>query len=187
MHRARRGATWGADMDEQVLQAMAKWPKVPACFGWLGLDARGHWYMRDDAAQRAGSFPQSKGSRLQHDVLVAFIGRNYAADDAGRWYFQNGPQRVYVALEAAPYVWLSDGRDGWRSHTGIAVDAHAVHAWLDEHGRLFLQTDVGFGIVHSAHMLDAAQALQDGAWPEPQPMAFMDAPGKFGYVLDPGE
>jgi hypothetical protein len=30
-------------MDDIVKQAMAKWPNVPACHGWLGLDARGHW------------------------------------------------------------------------------------------------------------------------------------------------
>jgi len=173
-------------MDAQVLQAMAKWPNVPACVGWLGLDARGHWYMRDDAAQRAGPFPQSKGSRLQHEVLVAFIGRNYAADAAGCWYFQNGPQRVYVTLEAAPYVLLSDGQGGWHTHTGIAVDGQAAHPWLDEQGRLFLQADVGFGIVHSAHMLDAAQALQDGGWPQAQSMPFADMPSHFGYVRDPG-
>ena len=32
-------------MDDIVLQAMVKWPKVPACYGWLGLDARGRWYL----------------------------------------------------------------------------------------------------------------------------------------------
>jgi len=173
-------------MDEQVLKAMTKWPQVPACFGWLGLDARGDWYMRDDTAQRAGPFPQSKGSRLQHAALIAFIGRNYGVDEQGRWYFQNGPQCVYVTLQAAPYVLFSDGQGGWQTHTGIAVNTHAVHPWLDEHGRLFLQTDVGFGIVHSAHMLDAAQALQDGVWPEPQSMAFADMPQRFAYVRDPG-
>ena len=43
-------------MDELVKQAMAKWPNVPHCYGWLGLSARGNWYMRDDAAQAAGPF-----------------------------------------------------------------------------------------------------------------------------------
>ena len=85
-------------MDDLVLQAMAKWPNVPDCYGWLGLDARGDWYMRDDQTQAQGSFTQSKGSRLTHDKLIAFIGRNYTCDKQGQWYFQNGPQRVYVAL-----------------------------------------------------------------------------------------
>ena len=41
-------------MDDIVKQALAKWPNVPDCYGWLGLDARGHWYLRDDAVQAAG-------------------------------------------------------------------------------------------------------------------------------------
>ena len=43
-------------MDDLVLQAMAKWPNVPDCYGWLGLDARGDWYMRDDQTQALGAF-----------------------------------------------------------------------------------------------------------------------------------
>jgi ribosome-associated protein YbcJ (S4-like RNA binding protein) len=64
-------------MDDLVKQAMAKWPNVPACYGWLGLDGRGDWYMRDDQTQAAGSFETNKGSRLQHQKLIEFIGRNY--------------------------------------------------------------------------------------------------------------
>lgn len=29
-------------MDDIVKQAMVKWPNVPDCYGWLGLDARGN-------------------------------------------------------------------------------------------------------------------------------------------------
>lgn len=54
-------------MDEIVKAAMAKWPEVPACYGWLGLDARGQWHLRDDAVQRAGPFaganPAGRGQR----------------------------------------------------------------------------------------------------------------------------
>src|SRR4030095_7710788 len=89
-------------MDDIVRQAIAKWPNVPHCFGWLGLDARGNWYMRDDRVQAAGPFPQSKGSLLKHDKLIDFIQRNYECDEQGQWFFQNGPQRVYVELEGTP-------------------------------------------------------------------------------------
>ena len=47
-------------MDDIVKQAMAKWPNVPDCYGWLGLDARGNWYMRDDPAQASGHFDSGK-------------------------------------------------------------------------------------------------------------------------------
>jgi hypothetical protein len=37
-------------------------------------------------------------------ALREFIARNYAADERGCWFFQNGPQRVYVTLAYAPLV-----------------------------------------------------------------------------------
>ena len=46
-----RGAAQNASMDDIVKQAIAKWPNVPHCYGWLGLDARGDWYLRDDRTQ----------------------------------------------------------------------------------------------------------------------------------------
>ena len=103
-------------MDDIVRQAMVKWPNVPNAYGWLGLDARGNWYLRDAQAQALGAFasgtPGAKGSMLRHEKLIDFIQRNYAADAEGQWYFQNGPQRVYVELELTPWVWRvqADGR-----------------------------------------------------------------------------
>ena len=77
-------------MDDIVKQALAKWPHVPHCHGWLGLDARGNWYLRDDRTQAAGPFPMEKGSMLRHDKLIDFIHRNYAADEAGQWFRSHG-------------------------------------------------------------------------------------------------
>ncbi|AKJ32061.1 DUF2946 family protein [Caldimonas brevitalea] len=173
-------------MDDIVKAALKKWPNVPACHGWLALDARGDWYMRDDRIQAAGPFPEVKGSRITHDKLKDFIHRNYAADEQGAWFFQNGPQRVYVELEAAPYVWrLQADPSGpvviW-AHTG--TPAHFESAVLDEHGRLFLHTDLGFGVVHSLDMEAAAQAVETGLWPL-QELRFAELPGRFGYRLSP--
>lgn len=170
-------------MDEIVKAALKKWPNVPACYGWLALDARGDWYMRDDRVQAAGPFPRVKGSRIQHDKLRQFIERNYGRDDEGAWFFQNGPQRVYVELEAAPHVWRIAPEDfALSSHTGAPAVAHA--AWLDEQGRLFLDTDLGLGLVHTQDMVDAARAVESGRW-SPQPMAFAEMPQRFGYRLSP--
>jgi hypothetical protein len=77
-------------MDEAVRQALARWPDVPDCFGWLSLSRRGEWQLPDGPIRHAG--------------LAAFIGRNYEADADGRWYFQNGPQRVFVSLAYTPTV-----------------------------------------------------------------------------------
>jgi hypothetical protein len=172
-------------MDDIVKAAMAKWPHVPHCYGWLALDARGHWYMRDERIQRAGAFPQPKGSRIDHDKLKAFIERNYGADAQGCWFFQNGPQRVYVQLEATPWVW----RLQWQgaalaltSHTGRA--AQASGCWLDEDGRLYLETNLGLGLVHSQDMLEAAEAIERGLW-TPQALSAHEAPQRFGFVRQP--
>jgi hypothetical protein len=173
-------------MDAIVAAALKKWPNVPHCYGWLALDARGDWTMRDDRIRATGPFPQVKGSRIVHDKLLAFIGRNYAADDRGCWFFQNGPQRVYVELEAAPWVWrLQDEgrRCAVHSHTGCAAVPHGV--WLDETGRVFLDTDIGFGLVHTLDTGIAAEVLERGEWPAPTALSFAQMPVRFGYRLTP--
>ena len=172
-------------MDEIVLAALRKWPNVPACYGWLALDARGDWYLRDASVQAAGPFPAVKGSRIEHRHLRAFIERNYAADDAGCWYFQNGPQRVYIELEAAPWVWRVGSSGGaLQVHDHCGAPAEVQACWLDEHGRLFLSAARGLGIVHTQDMVDAASAIDAGLW-QPQDVRFADLPERFGYRLRP--
>ena len=173
-------------MDDIVLQAMAKWPGVPACYGWLGLDARGNWYMRDDRAQACGSFDSAvagaKGSLLQHEKLIEFIGRNYASDEQGRWYFQNGPQRVFVELEATPWIWRIEPDGAVRSHTGAAVDV--LRCEMDEAGRVYLQTTGGFGLVHSQDMTRLADQVEAGRW-TPVDVRRAELAQRYGYVTSP--
>ena len=171
-------------MDAIVEAALRKWPHVPHCHGWLALDARGQWFMRDERTQRAGPFPQVKGSRIEHEKLLAFIGRNYMHDEAGAWFFQNGPQRVYVELEAAPWVWRVADAPGWplTSHTGLPATPKAC--LLDEHGRLFLLTERGLGLVHSLDMPLAADAVEAGAW-VPESVRFAELEARGGHVLRP--
>jgi hypothetical protein len=121
-------------MDDIVKQAMAKWPNVPHCYGWLALDARGGWRMRDEAAQQANA----PGDRLNNAALLAFINRNYASDERGCWYFQNGPQRVYVNLETTPYVARTDPALGLAVQTGEALGP-LEHAYMTPSGALLVQ------------------------------------------------
>ncbi len=169
-------------MDDIVRQALAKWPNVPHCYGWLGLDARGDWYMRDDRVQAAGPFPLSKGSLLRHDKLLAFIQRNYDHDDAGQWFFQNGPQRVYVELQAAPWVFRLELGGQVMSQTGHP--ASVLGCLVDEAGLLFLETDLGLGLVHTLDMGLAADAVESGRW-VPQDVRAADLPGRYGFVPSP--
>ncbi len=173
-------------MDEIVKQALAKWPNVPDCYGWLGLGARGQWYMRDDRTQAAGPFaggtPQSRGSVLRHEKLLEFIHRNYEADADGQWFFQNGPQRVYVELEVTPLIWRVDADCAITAHTGRR--ARVQSCILDEQGRLYLQADIGFGLVHTLDMALAAGAVERGLW-LPQELPADELPQRFGYVRSP--
>jgi len=169
-------------MDDIVKQALAKWPNVPNCYGWLGLDARGNWYLRDDRTQAMGPFAQVKGSPLRHEKLIEFIQRNYEPDAGGQWFFQNGPQRVYVELEATPWVWRLAEDFSVASHAGAPVEPSAC--LLDEHGRLYLVADIGLGLVHTQDVGIAAEAIEQGRW-VPEDVLAEDLPARFGYVPSP--
>jgi len=121
-------------MDEIVKQAMAKWPNVPHCFGWLALDARGAWRMRDERTQKLGL----NGDRINHPALKNFIDRNYMQDKHGCWYFQNGPQRVYVNLLATPFIAHTDPIEGFVLHTGEPVPI-LDECWMSDDGQLIIE------------------------------------------------
>ena len=181
-------------MDDIVKAALVKWPNVPDCYGWLGLVARGNWYMRDDRAQAAGLFcapsaepgrqAASKGSLLKHDKLIEFIQRNYASNPQGEWFFQNGPQRVYVELEATPFVWRIDAAPDFAVTAHSGESARVQRCLLDEHGRVYLETELGFGLVHTQDMMNAADAIERGLWVL-QDVLVKDLQARFGYVRSP--
>ena len=173
-------------MDDIVKQAMAKWPNVPHCYGWLGLDERGHWYLRDDAAQAQGTFQSglasAKGSLLQHDKLIEFIHRNYAQDVTGAWFFQNGPQRVYVELAATPWVWRLSSDFKLTSQTGQETTAQTC--FTDEVGKVYFQSSLGFGLLHTLDVAKAAEGLSLNLWPL-ETIEQCEMPTRFGYRVSP--
>lgn len=175
-------------MDDIVKQAMGKWPNVPACYGWLGLDARGNWYMRTEQVQGQGAFSSghagAKGSLLQHDKLIAFIERNYASDKQGQWFFQNGPQRVFVELEISPWIWRVQDDFSLCTHTGVLT--HSTACLTDENGWLYLETPLGLGLVHTQDMVLAVQAIEVGLW-TPHSVLRSDLPTRYGYTLSPAQ
>jgi hypothetical protein len=119
-------------MDDIVRRALARWPDVPAVYGWLNLDRRGRWLIR--------------GETISNPQVNAFIGRNYEHDAQGRWYFQNGPQRVFVTLAYLPFVYrLTETMSATlATHNGRPVERVAA-AWIDDAGALVLATEHGPG------------------------------------------
>jgi hypothetical protein len=173
-------------MDDIVRQAMAKWPDVPDCYGWLGLDGRGQWWMRDDRVQAIAAFqsglPGAKGSLLRHEKLIEFIQRNYESDAQGCWYFQNGPQRVYIELEITPHIWRIEDDFSVVAHSGVMSTVNKM--LVDENGRVYLDTLHGLGLVHTLDVARAAQALEMGRWPL-EDVEAKELPVRYVFELSP--
>ena len=142
-------------MDEIVRQAMAKWPNVPHCYGWLALDARGAFRMRDEAAQAA----RLPGEVIRHPALLSFIYRNYLRDELGAWFFQNGPQRVFVELEETPFIARTDPAHGFVTHDGEAMGAIDA-AWMTREGRLVLQSGEKIAMVDDRDLAECVSRLR---------------------------
>jgi DUF2946 family protein len=187
-------------MDEIVLRSILKWPDVPAVYGWLSLDRRGNWMIKTVAR---------RFERIAHAAVREFIGRNYASDSEGRWYFQNGPQRVFVALDYTPWVYrLDDAGQGLLAHTGAAPRALEA-AFLDDSGALLLKTEIGIGVLLDRDLSAILERLSDvrgrglerlleevargaegqvmmqGKKVPIAPISAADVPGRFGFVARP--
>jgi hypothetical protein len=150
-------------MDEIVARSIAKWPNVPAVYGWLDLDRRGNWLI--------------KREKIGNVALREFIARNYAADERGRWFFQNGPQRVYVRLAYTPLVVHYEG-DALVDQRGKAFSA--VEMFQDEEGSVLVQGEGSIALLDDrdlARFADRAEGLAR--------IARADVPARFGFVPDP--
>jgi len=151
-------------MDDIVLRGMAKWPDVPSVYGWLSLDRRGRWLI--------------KGEPIGNPGIVAFIARNYERDAEGRWFFQNGPQRVFVTLEYTPLVFrlADDLASPARLLTQRGDEVAGLRgAWIDEAGMMLIETEHGVGIVHDRDVEALAQAIVDAAGAAPGEHALLAA------------
>jgi hypothetical protein len=156
-------------VDPQVLSSQSKWPDVPAVYGWLALDRRGHWLLRETAAGKFG--------RIGNAALRDFISRNYAADARGCWYFQNGPQRVYVKLAYAPLVLHYEG-DALFDHCGRPVEA--LETYLDDEGSVLMLTGRGLGLLDDRDLVRYANAAEP-----PARLRRAELEARFGFVSDP--
>ena len=150
-------------MDESVVRSMAKWPDVPDVYGWLSLDRRGNWLI--------------KGERIGNAALREFIARNYEPDAQGRWFFQNGPQRVFVALAYTPLVLHFEGEAVF-DHCGRPFAP--AQAFLDEEGSVLMEGKPGIGLLDDRDLAGYAERAQGLPG-----IARGAVPGRFGFVSQP--
>lgn len=91
--------------------------------------------MRDEYAQ-ANHLP---GNAIQHVALNEFISRNYAHDSLGRYFFQNGPQRVFITLDATPWVVrMIPVEHGQKLLTQCGTEIIPEGALSDEKGNIYI-------------------------------------------------
>jgi hypothetical protein len=166
-------------MDDIVKQAMVKWPNVPHCYGWLALDARGNWRMRDERSQALGL----AGDRINNAALLGFINRNYLHDERGRWYFQNGPQRVYITLEVTPYITRTDPAHGFVLHTGEPLPV-IEGAWLADAGQLLLRSGERIAMLDDRDMAQCLPLLRIDGTPveDEQLLGWISEPQSRGLL-----
>lgn len=150
-------------MDDVVLRSMAKWPDVPDVYGWLSLDRRGSWLLR--------------GERIGNQALRDFIARNYQPDARGCWYFQNGPQRVFVALAYTPLVVHMEG-EALLDHCGRPFAPE--QGFLDDEGSVLLRGAAGVGLLD-----DRDLALYEGRAAGLPGVPRAAVPERFAFVPNP--
>ena len=160
-------------MDEIVLRAQAKWPDVPDVYGWLALDRRGQWLLRNPA--REGYEP------IGNAALREFIARNYSCDSCGRWFFQNGPQRVFVRLAYTPLV-VRTREAAFVDQCGRAFESGAE--WLDEQGSLLVAGGDCVALLDDRDLGSYADARGDSIEALPR-VESSEVPGRFGFTQDP--
>ena len=119
-------------MKNTNFSSVARWPNVPACYGWLSLDRRGQWRMQ--------------GETVTHTGLASFLNRQYGHDADGNYFVQNGPQRVFVELEYTPWVLRLDAGSVLQTHTGETIEK-ILQAVFDEEGNLLLEFPEGIALL----------------------------------------
>jgi len=154
-------------MDDLVARSMAKWPDVPDVYVWLALDRRGNYLIR--------------GERIGNRALREFIARNYQPDARGCWYFQNGPQRVFVRLACAPLVVrLEGGKAGDALFDHCGRPFRCDQAYLDDEGSVLMHGGPGLALLDDRDL--AAYAERAADLPR---LARATAAQRFGFVTDP--
>jgi hypothetical protein len=124
-------------VDQSTISAIAKWPDVPYCYGWLFLDRRGSFRIRNEYSQKH----HLPGELIKHSGMCDSIRRNIYIDPHNQYFFQNGPQRVYLSLAYCPYVvrFIPSQQYDWVLQNHLSQEIHPTRCFLDEKGNILLE------------------------------------------------
>jgi len=118
-----------------------------------------------------------KGQRISNAALRAFIARNYECDAQGRWFFQNGPQRVYVSLAYTPLVVHYDA-DRLFDQCGRPFGCDTIYQ--DDEGSVLIAAGGKIALLDDrelARFADQAEALPH--------ITRSEVPLRFGFIPEP--
>jgi hypothetical protein len=121
-------------VDQFIHQALQKWPQVPDCFGWLSFDRRGEWRIQNEYAQQN----KLSGELITHQGFKHYIESHLAHDESGNYFFQNGPQRVFIHFVYSPWVVRFYPKEGghWDIRTTFGDPIEPLTCFLDESGHI---------------------------------------------------
>ena len=132
--------------NDYLVKMMAKWPNVPEVYGWLKINRKGNWLIKEQP--------------ISHLRIKDFLNRNYFSDSNGNWFVQNGPQRVYVELEYTPHVFRI--RDYSFIYTTTGKEVHQVKSFLlDEQGNILIFSELGLGLIYDKDLSRVVESLSD--------------------------
>ena len=91
------------------------------------------------------------GKVIDHVALNECICRNYAHDQVGRYFFQNGPQRVFITLAATPWiVRMIPGEQHPQLLTQCQSAMAPTSALSDEQGNIYIVGTIEQTVFESA-------------------------------------
>jgi len=133
-------------VDTIIDAALQKWPQVPNCYGWLNFDRRGEWRIQNEYAQQH----KLPGELITHQGFKSYIEAHLAHDMRGNYFFQNGPQRVFIHFAYCPWVIrfypLEEGH--WQLRTTLGEVIEPLACFLDEHGQVMFEADFSSRMVN---------------------------------------
>jgi len=139
-------------MDDIVIRGMLKWPDVPAVYGWLSLDRRGSWMIKNVS----GRF-----ERIANPRSTSSSPGTTRPTPKGAGTSRTDRSGYTSPSTYTPWVYrLDDTGEGLLTHTGAAPRALEA-LFVDDAGGLLLEADMGIGVLLDRDLPAFVERLAD--------------------------